>query len=184
MTYLYSFLQNTLEQRGDIIERIIVIGCPGSGKSTLSRQLSDKLGLPLVHLDMLCWREGWKKIPKDEFDKLLMDELIKPRWIIDGNFNRTIPLRLQYCDTVIWLDYPRITCMLGVLKRVIKYHGKTRPDMGENCPEKFDFEFLRYIWRFNKMYRKRYREMLDKTDGVQVIVLKNRKEAERFLEEI
>jgi len=166
------------------MERIIVIGCPGSGKTTLSKQLANKLGLPLTHLDVLHWRDGWQTIPKDEFDRLLTDELVKPNWIIDGNYNRTIPLRLQYCDTVIWLDYPRITCMLGVLKRYFKNRGKSRPDMGGNCPEKLDLEFLKFVWRFNKTHRQRYKEMLDNADEVKVIVLKNRKKTKRFLEEI
>lgn len=166
------------------MKRILVIGCPGSGKTTFAKQLANKLGLPLIHLDVLHWRDGWQTIPKDEFDRMLIDELVKPNWIIDGNYNRTIPLRLQYCDTVIWLDFPRITCILGALKRVIKNYGKTRPDMGGNCPERFDLEFLRFIWGFNKTNRERYREMLDNSDGIKVIVLKSRKEAEKFWEEI
>lgn len=166
------------------MERIIVIGCPGSGKTTLSKQLTNKLGLPLIHLDVLHWRDGWQTIPKDEFDRLLIDELVKPNWIIDGNYNRTIPLRLQYCDTVIWLDYPRITCMLGVLKRYFQSRGKSRPDMGGNCPERLDFEFLKFVWRFNKTHRQRYKEMLDNANEVKLIILRNRKETKRFLEDV
>ena len=164
------------------MEKILVIGCPGSGKSTLSRCLADKLCLPLVHLDKLWWREGWIEIPREEFDELLQVELEKPAWIIDGNFNRTLPHRLNYCDTVIWLDFPRITCLCGVIHRVIVNHGKTRPDMGDGCPDRFDMEFLKYVWGFNKAYREKYREMLGGTDGVTTIILKSRKDVKRFLE--
>lgn len=166
------------------MKRIIIIGSPGSGKSTLSRSLADKTGLPLVHLDKLFWRDGWTSVSKEEFDELLQAELNKPEWIIDGNFNRTIPLRLQYSDTVIWLDFPRLTCILGVLKRVITNYGKTRPDMGDGCPERFDFEFLRFVWGFNKKHRQRYNEMLNNTNGIRVIMLKSRKEVAQFLENI
>lgn len=166
------------------MERIIVIGCPGSGKTTLSRQLSEKLNLPLVHLDKLKWRDGWTSVSKEEFDVLLQAELEKPCWIIDGNYNRTIPLRLQYCDTIIWLDYPRLTCILRALKRVITNYGKTRPDMGGNCPERFDLEFMTYIWRFNKENRKKYLEMIKNLDGIKIITLKNRKETDQFLKNL
>lgn len=166
------------------MKKIIVIGCPGSGKTTLSKQLSEKLNLPLVHLDVLKWRDGWTSISKEEFDELLQAELEKPSWIIDGNYNRTIPLRLRYCDTVIWLDYPRLTCILGALKRVITNYGKTRPDMGGNCPERFDLEFMTYIWRFNKENRKKYREIIKNLDGIKFITLKNRKETDQFLKNI
>lgn len=166
------------------MERIIVIGCPGSGKTTFSGQIAEKTGLPLVHLDALHWRDGWQTVPKEEFDELLLAELTKPRWIIDGNYNRTIPLRLQYCDTVIWLDYPRTTCMLGVIKRVITNYGKSRPDMGGNCPERLDFEFLRTVWGFRKKHHARYFEMLANARGVTVFVMKNRKATEKFLESL
>lgn len=166
------------------MERILIIGCSGAGKTTLALQLSEKLGLPLVHLDALYWRDNWQGISNEEFDRLLIEELIKQKWIIDGNYGRTIPLRLEYCDTVIYLDYSRLTCIFGVFKRVARWYGKTRPDMGENCPEHVDFEFLKFIWTFNKKYRERYLKMLDEADNKKVIILKNRKQAEKFIQSL
>lgn len=119
-------------------KRIIIIGCCGSGKSTLARKLNQKLNIPVVHLDKLFWRSGWKSVLNEEFDSLLNNELQKQNWIIDGNFNRTLETRLDYADTVIYLDYSRIVCMWSIIKRVILNYGKTRSDMGENCPERFD----------------------------------------------
>lgn len=164
------------------MERIMIIGCSGCGKTTLAKRLADKLHLPLIHLDVLNWRDDWNPVPKEEFEVLLSTEVVKPEWIIDGNYNRTIPLRLQYCDTVIYMDFSRVKCIYGVLKRVIKGYGKSRPDMGGNCPERFDFEFLKFVWNFNKKNRKRYYEMLEAQKTAQVIVLKNRQQAARFLQ--
>ena len=80
------------------MERVLIIGCGGSGKSTLARQLGEKTGLPVVHLDQLFWHPGWVESTKDEIDTKIREELGKSRWIMDGNYNRTLPLRLEKCD--------------------------------------------------------------------------------------
>lgn len=165
-------------------KKIMIIGCSGSGKSTLARKLGKKMNIPIIHLDKLFWRCGWNSVSKEEFDTLLHNELIKESWIIDGNFNRTIQDRLNQCDTVIYLDYSRTTCILGVLKRVFNNYGKTRPDMGENCPEKFDMEFLKWIWNFNKTYRNKYYEILLNAKDKNVIILHKRKECKDLLNNI
>ena len=100
---------------------------------------------------------------------------------MDGNFNRTLALRYSYCDTVIWLDYSRITCVLGLLKRIVTNYGKTRPDMAPGCNERFDFEFLKWIWNFNKEKRPKYIQLLQQRKDVKVYILKNRRQAEKLL---
>ena len=164
-------------------KRILIIGSCGSGKSTLARSLHEATGLPVVHLDALHWLPGWKERPREEFDALLMAELKKPRWIIDGNFGRTLPLRLTYCDAVIWLDYNRFTCLWGVVKRVISSHGRTRPDMGAGCPEHFDWEFMKFVWGFNKQNRAKYEKLLGETQGAAVFRARNRRALRRLLRE-
>ena len=166
------------------MERILIIGCGGAGKSTLARQLGEKLNLPVVHLDSIFWLPGWVEMEKDAFDERVRQELRKDKWIMDGNFNRTMPERLQYCDTVIYLDFSRWACLMGVLKRVITTYGTVRPDMGEGCPERFDLEFLKWVWSFNQNKRERYYRMLNETDGIETIVLKNRRMVKRFLKEL
>ena len=166
------------------MERILIIGCGGAGKSTLARQLGDKLNLPVVHLDKLFWHPGWVESTKEEIDEKIMAEMGKPQWIMDGNYNRTLPQRMKYCDTVIYLDFSRLACLLGVLKRVLTTYGTVRPDMGEGCPERIDFEFLKWVWNFNKNKREQYYHLLNEAEGVETIVLKNRRMVKRFLKEL
>lgn len=163
------------------MERVMIIGCGGAGKSTLARKLGEKTGLPVVHLDKLFWRPGWVSISQTEYDVLHRQELAKERWIIDGNFDRTIPERLARCDTVIYLDFSRLACLLGVCKRILTTYGTVRPDMGEGCPERFDWEFLCWVWNFNKNKRARNYRLLSEVEGVDIIILKNRRQVERYL---
>ena len=167
------------------MERVLIIGCGGAGKSTLARQLGEKTGLPVVHLDQIWWSPGnWKHLERDEFDVLLKAELDNPRWILDGNFNRTLELRLERCDTVIFLDFNRFTCLFGWLKRVITNWGVARADMAPGCTEWFDLEFAKWIWNFNKQNRNRYIKLLNESDGKSVYILRNRRQVRKFLTQI
>lgn len=163
---------------------MIIIGCGGAGKSTLARQLGEKTGLPVVHLDKLFWKPGWVESTKAEIDEIIRREMEKPRWIMDGNYNRTMPRRLERCDTVIYLDFSTFACLMGVLKRITTTYGTVRPDMGEGCPERIDLEFLKWVWNFNKTKRQRYYNMLQELDGKQVFILKNRRQVRRFLNDL
>lgn len=164
-------------------KRIILIGCGGSGKSTLARQLGEATGIPVVHLDQLLWRPGWQKVDRETFDALLARELAKPEWIMDGNFDRTIPLRLERCDAVIFLDLPRLVCLLSVIKRVLLSYGRTRPDMGEGCPERFDLSFLKWIWNFNKEKQQKYLSLLN-ASGKTVYRIRSRRELPALIERL
>ena len=166
------------------MERIIIIGCGGAGKSTLARKLGEVLDLPVVHLDKLFWKPGWVETSHEEFDALLAQELAKDQWIMDGNFNRTMPERMKRCDTIIYLDFSRFACLMGVLKRIITTYGKVRPDMGEGCPERIDLDFLKWVWNFNKNKRESYYKMLNEAENVETIVLKNRRAVKLFLKSL
>ena len=166
------------------MERVLIIGNCGAGKSTFARALAEKTGLPLVHLDKLYWHGDWEHLRREEFDPVLQTELEKPQWIIDGNFNRTIPQRLAKCDTVIYLDYNRLVCLWGVICRIVKSYGKTRPDMGEGCPERIDFEFMKWVWNFNRDKRDQNYGYLNEAAHAETYAFKNRRQLKRFLKSL
>ena len=166
------------------MERILIIGCGGAGKSTLARQLGEKLNLPVVHLDKLFWKPGWVESSKAEIDERIHLEMQKPRWIMDGNYNRTLRERMKHCDTIIYLDFSRLFCLMGVLKRIITTYGTVRPDMGEGCPERVDLEFLKWVWNYNRDKREYNYRLLNEAENVETIVLKNRRMVKRFLQSL
>lgn len=163
-------------------KRILLIGSGGAGKSTLARRLGEQTGLPVVHLDKLYWTGEWQHLDKDAFDRALEAELAKPEWILDGNFTRTLPCRLEACDLVLYLDYPTRVCLWCILRRILRYHGETRPDMGENCPERFDLSFLKWICTFRRTTRPKLLEAI-RTSGKPCRIFTSRREAEAFLKE-
>ena len=169
------------------MQRILVIGNAGAGKTTFAKQLAQKLQLPLIHLDSIFWCGNWEHLSQYEFDTILQSNLEQPRWIIDGNFNRTIPRRLQYCDTVFYLDFPTLTCLVGITKRTLANLGRSRTDMGGNCTERFDshkIPLYRHVLSFNSQHRADYYRMLGNAKDVNVVVFKNRSQANAFLNKL
>ena len=127
------------------MRKVIIIGCPGAGKSTFARKLRDDTNLPLYYLDMLWHKEDKTNISREEFDTKLNDILKKDKWIIDGNYLRTLEMRLKECDTVFLLDYPLEVCLDGAKSRI----GKKREDMPWVETE-LDEEFKQFIEDFSK----------------------------------
>ncbi|MEJ2119067.1 MAG: hypothetical protein P8Y36_14775 [Alphaproteobacteria bacterium] len=127
------------------MQRVLVIGCPGSGKSTLARKLAKITGLPLTPLDQVFWRPGWVETSREAFRETVAQLCEAPAWIIDGNYNSTHDIR-------IWLDYPRHVCVSRVLWRSTLGYGRVREDMSPGCPERFDWKFLKYVWKFPKVF--------------------------------
>lgn len=158
------------------MQKVIVIGCPGSGKSTFSRALSQITGLPLTHFDMLYWNADKTTVERPVFIERLSEVLQKDAWIIDGNYGSTMELRMQECDTVFFLDYPADICLQGVKDR----QGKPRPDMPWVETEE-DTEFLEYIQNFYKENRPQVLELLQKYSHKTIHVFQNRTEANMFL---
>ena len=165
--------------------RIIVIGSGGSGKSELSRRIGEILGIEVIHLDRVYWKPNWTEPTKDEWKETVDDLVNRDSWIMDGNYRGTLEIRAAAADTIIFLDLPRILCIWRAVKRWAKYPNQTRPDMGEGCPEKIDFEFLQWIWNFPRDSKPRLVEMLRQYEETKSIyVLKSRREVEAFVKDI
>ena len=135
------------------MKKIAIVGAGGSGKSTLARELGLILGLPVIHLDALNWKPGWVETPKPEWRNTIEKLVRGDAWIIDGNYGGTMDIRLSAADTIIFLDFPRAICLWRVLKRVSTGLGRTRPDMAPGCPEKFSWDFIKWVWDYPKHTR-------------------------------
>ena len=158
------------------MERAIVIGCPGGGKSTFARSLAEKTGLPLHHLDMMYWNADKTQAERELFLARLDAALETERWIIDGNFFSTMEERIQKCDAVFFLDYPREVCLGGVEARM----GKPRPDMPWIETE-WDEEFKQYIEDFAEERRPKILALLEKYKEKEIHIFRTRAEAAEFL---
>ncbi len=163
------------------LKKVIVIRCPGSGKSTLSIKLHQITGLPLYHLDMLYWNADRTTVEKTVFRQRLQHVLNKDQWIIDGNYDSTIEMRMAVCDTVIFLDYPTDICIEGIRSR----RGKYRPDMPWIEPEdEEDDEFLLFVQNYNVVNRPKVLELLKKYQSKNITIVHSRDEAEVFLKSL
>jgi adenylate kinase family enzyme len=164
------------------VKRVLVIGTGGSGKSTVARRLAQRTALPLIHLDAHYWRPGWQPTPPDEWHAKVHQILRGQTWIIDGNYGGTLDLRLAACDTVIFLDLPRIVCLWRVLKRQVRYLGRTRPELSPGCPERLSWEFLTWIWTYPSRRRGDILKRLAGLDQLKrVVILRSSAEVEQFI---
>ncbi len=157
------------------MKKVIVIGCPGAGKSTFARRLRDKTGLPLYPLDLIWHKSDRTTVTREEFDRALSEILNTDQWIIDGNYGRTLEMRFMACDTVFLLDLPLDVCLSGVEARI----GRVREDMPW-VEEEFDAEFKDWIMRFSRDEMPRIREMLRKYADKHIVVFQSREEINSY----
>ncbi|MGB0921792.1 MAG: hypothetical protein ACPG1C_10800 [Alphaproteobacteria bacterium] len=163
-------------------ERIIVLGCSGAGKSTFTRMAAKALDLPAVHLDQLFWQPGWVEGDLDAFTTEVAGIAQQEKWIVDGGYSITWPHTMPRAHAIVYLDLPRWKCMLGVIKRIFTTYGKVRPDSAPGCPERFDLEFLLYVWTWKKKVRPRMlRAIAERPPGCALYTVYRRRDMKKIV---
>lgn len=160
------------------MEKVAIIGCSGSGKSTFADRLQKKLDLPLYHLDFFYWKPNWERPPKEDWTALHDSIVAESKWIIDGNYRGTLDTRLNAADTIVFLKFSRVRCLAGVLRRFMR---RKRIDEIPGCRERLDLGFIKWVWEYN---RKDAPRILDKLrllpNGKSIHILRNRRQLEAF----
>jgi len=167
------------------LQRILVIGSGGSGKTTFARRLAERTRLPLIHLDALFWRPGWDPTPAAQW-RAKIDELVRREtWIMDGNYGGTLDIRLAACDTIVFLDVSRLVCLWRVLRRQLQHAGENRAELSAGCPERLTWEFVKWIWTYPARRRGSILRRLKKLEPhKRVHVLRTTGEMDRFLDSV
>ncbi len=159
-----------------LINKVAIIGCGGSGKTTLANKLGPILNLPVYHLDKLYWKSNWQEPIYEEYKPLHDALCLKDRWIIDGTQTRFMQTRLESADIIIFLDFPRWLCLWRVTLRWLKHRNQSRNDLHPECKDRLTWGFLRYIWLFKNIYRPKILSainVLKKTKPIYVLKTKN-----------
>ncbi|REB07424.1 topology modulation protein [Sporosarcina sp. BI001-red] len=169
------------------MQRILVMGISaGAGKSTFARSLGEMLNYPVTYLDSLYFEPGWKEVPLEIFEQRQVEATADSTWIIEGNYSSTVSVREKRADTIVYLELPLYLCLYRVLKRRIRYHRQTRPELGKDCPEKLDWEFLKYIVTTygRRKVGMRGRMLRYAEEGKMVFHLQSRRQIRDFLHEL
>ncbi|MBE8477511.1 P-loop NTPase family protein [Streptomyces justiciae] len=165
------------------MKRVAIVGCGGSGKSYVARELGRRLDAPVTHLDAVYYDDDWNELPKDTFAQLQRDLVATPNWVIDGNYNSTLQIRLEACDTVVFMDTPTWTCLWGVLSRQLRHgHGQNKDNGIYN---RIHLGVLRYVLSYRRTMRPRVLAKIDEhaRSHAQVVMLTSRRQARRWLSE-
>lgn len=165
------------------MQRVMIIGQPGSGKSWLARRMGEITHLPVFHIDHVHWSAGWVERDAAEKARLCAEIHARPEWIFEGNNSANFDDRLARADTVIWLDLPIRLRLPRLIWRSLKHRGATRPDMAPGCPERLSLGFLRWVWDTRLTMRAKlawfYARVPDHKDRYR---LRSRREVARYLD--
>lgn len=161
-------------------DRISIIGGSGSGKSTLANILSESMKIPVIHLDAINYKPNWIQVDKVERDKIISGKSNEDKWIIDGNYNKTLKERLIKSDLIIWLDYSSYTQIKGVVKRIAQNYNKERSEI-PGCKERINLKFIKYVATYNKVKRPEMLEILKDIPEDKLLIFKKQKDLNNWL---
>lgn len=162
-------------------KKIAIIGAPGTGKTTLANKLSEIYHIEATHIDGLHHLENWQIRDKSERDKMILEIVQKDEWIIDGTYRSTLKARLERADLIIWLDFSTFAQLKGIVGRFLKNKGIEKPEI-PGCKEKLDKTFFFYVLKYNKNKRNIIVENLECIDKNKVLVFKNRKSLNKWVQ--
>lgn len=162
--------------------RISIVGGSGSGKSTLCNILSKELGLPAIHLDAINYEPNWVEIDKAERDNIILSKAQDDKWVIDGNYNKTLKERFDKADLIIWLDYSTLKQLHGILKRYFTTRNSERPEI-PGCKERLEPEFIKYVLTYNKKKRPVILDYLKDVPKEKVLIFKHQKDLNAWLKD-
>lgn len=176
----------TREMEWESISRLMILGSPGTGKSTLSRFIGEKLNIEVFHLDKYFHKPNWEPRDKEEFRSIVRNLILKDKWVIDGNYSRTLAERIEKTDFIIFFDFPSYFCVYRILKRSFKTKLglEKRTDLAEGCEEKwFDWEFVKFVWNFKKDYIPMNYKVLEELnfDKNRLRIFYNSRQVKKFL---
>jgi adenylate kinase family enzyme len=165
------------------VDRIAIVGCGGSGKTHLATRLAALLNLPLTHLDGVYYDADWNPLPHEDFSAIQRELVSAPRWLIEGNYASTLPIRLAAADTVIFLDLPGITCLIGIIRRRLRYRGGQHAQDG--VYDRLSWNFVRYVWAYRKTMRPHVCRLLaEHGRQARLITLTSRRRAAHLLAQL
>lgn len=163
------------------IQKIAIIGGPGTGKSTLAKNLGKEMKLPVYHIDGIHHLKNWEIRPTQERDAIVSEKVKEPKWIIDGTYKATLEERVINADLVIFLDYSTIAKLKGIISRYFKNKGQEKPEI-PGCKEKMDWEFIQLTMKWNKTKRKIVKDILDRYKDKKILIFKNRRSLNKWYE--
>ena len=163
------------------IKRISIIGGPGTGKSTLAKNLGKELNLPIYHIDGIHHLENWKVRDKEERDEIILNKIKEPKWIMDGTYKHTLEKRIENSDMVIFLNFSKTARVKGILSRYIKNKGKEKSEI-PGCKEQMNFKFIKQTLNWEKDRLKIVNEALEKNKNNKIIVFKTRRKLNKWYE--
>ncbi len=167
--------------------KISIIGYSGAGKSTLAKRLSEILNCPCLYLDTVNFCENWVERDVAEGNEMVREFMKNESWVIDGTYKKRFLFneRMNEADKIIFMDFPRVVCLYNAIKRYIMNRNKTRESMAEGCTEKLDFEFLWWlIYKGRRKLRSRKFKEICERYPEKTVILKNRRDVERFLKSV